>query len=167
MSTPPSAISWPATTDSVAALLRARTQDEAGTEGGVWTDETRPTLAEVEMILSMAQAIVLGQTGSLDALACETADEVRSQGATLVSLMAAMLVELSYFPEQVQTNRSAYQQYADLFDTLMPQLVQSVEECLGGGVEPGGGTDGGGTVPKPSFAFPKDVGGMVGWQTRW
>jgi hypothetical protein len=167
MSTTPPSITWPATADNVAALLRARTQDEAGTEGGAWSDETRPTLAEVELILSMAESIVLGQTGTLDALACETADEVRSQAGTLVSLMAAMLIELSYFPEQVQTNRSAYEQYATLFDTLMPQLVQAVEECAGGSVEPGGGTDGGGTVPNPSFAFPQDVGGMVGWQTRW
>jgi hypothetical protein len=166
MSTTPPSITWPATTDNVAALLRARTQDDTDVEGGVWSDTTRPTLAEAELILSMAQAIVLGQTGSLEALACETADDVKSQAATLVALMAAMLIELSYFPEQVQTSRSAYEQYANLFDTLMPQLVQSVEECLTGGVEPGGGADSS-TVPPPAFAFPADAGGMVGWQTRW
>lgn len=161
-------VTWPATPDDVAALLRARTQDDTDVEVGAWTATTRPTLTEVERILSMAQAMVLGQTGTLDNLVCDTAADVQTQAAGVTALLAAMLVELSYFPEQVQSSRSAYEQYRELWDIMMPALVSSVAECAAGGVEPTPEEDGGGVaVPAPSWAFPVDVGGMVGWQTKW
>jgi hypothetical protein len=167
--TPALEITWPATPDDIAALLRARTQDGSDVEVGAWTADTRPTYMEVERILSMTQSMVLGQTGSLDNLMCDTADDVRAQAATAVALLGAMFVELSYFPEQVASNRSAYEQYAALWQTFMPQLVASVAECAAGVVEPdpGVGQDGAVSVPAASWAFPLDAGGMVGWQTKW
>jgi hypothetical protein len=167
-------VTWPATPDDVAALLRARTQDNTDVEVGSWTADTRPTLDEVNRLIEMAQSIILGQTGPLtpEVLICDTADDVMTQAATCVALLAAMLVELSYFPEQVQSTRSAYEQYKELFwgpdgkSGLIGALVSAVSECASGGVEPDPGTDGA-AVPKPSWAFPVDAGGMVGWQTRW
>lgn len=168
MSTPPTTtVTWPATPDDVATLLRARTQDSTDVEVGVWSTTTRPALDEVERILSMSETMVLGQTGDITALTCATADSVRGQAATMVALMSAMLVELSYFPEQVASNRSAYEQYAAMWQNFMPALVQAVAECVGGGVEAGGGTAEGTTVPAASWAFPVDTGGMVGWGTKW
>lgn len=177
MSSPPTPlVTWPATPDDVAALLRSRTQDSTDEELGAWTDDTRPTLGEVERLLAMAQSIIMGQTGPLtpEVLVCSTADDIMTQAATTVALLAAMLVELSYFPEQVQSTRSAYEQYKDLFwgpdgkSGLIGNLVSAVTECIGGGVEPdpGGGEVGAGSLT-PKFAFPVDRGGMVGWQTRW
>lgn len=166
MSVPPVTplVTWPATPDDVAALLRARTQDNTDVEVGQWTTGTRPTLVEVERILAMAQANVLGKTGSLDELVCATADDILTQAAFLVALLAAMLVELSYFPEQVNSDRSAYTHYKDLWDTAVVDLVEAVAECAAGGVEPSPESGG---VAGPSWAFPVDCGGMVGWQTRW
>jgi hypothetical protein len=163
-----SLVVWPATPDDVAALLRARTQDNTDEELGEWTDNTRPTLSEVERLLAMAQSAITGRTGPLtpEVLVCSTADDIMTQAATTVALLAAMLVELSYFPEQVQSSRSAYEQYRDLVwgpdgkSGLVGDLVESVHECAAGDVEPGSGLS-------PSYAFPVDRGGMVGWQTRW
>lgn len=167
-------VSWPATPNDVAALLRARTQDNTDEEQGEWTEDTRPTLAEVERLLAMAQSIVMGQTGPLtpEILICVSADEIMIQAATTVALLAAMLVELSYFPEQVQSSRSAYEQYRDLFwgpdgkSGLIGDLVSAVHECAFGEVSPDPGGEGV-VVPPASWAFPRDAGGMVGWQTRW
>lgn len=178
MSTPPTAlVVWPATPEDVAALLRARTQDTSDEELGKWTEDTRPTLAEVERLLAMAQSIVLGQTGPLtpEVLICQEADDIMVQAATVVALLAAMLVELSYFPEQVQSTRSAYEQYRELFwgpdgkSGLIGALVSAVSECAMGGVTPEPPSESGGAdrPPPPSWAFPRDAGGMVGWQTRW
>ena len=174
MSTTP-LVTWPATPDDVAALLRSRTQDNTDEELGIWTADTRPTLAEVERLLAMAQSIITGQTGPLtpEVLICSTADDILTQAATTVALLAAMLVELSYFPEQVQSTRSAYEQYRELFwgadgkSGLIGSLVAAVSECAGGGVEPDAGEQAAGGVQSPSYAFPVDRGGMVGWQTRW
>lgn len=168
MTQPAVTITWPATPEDVAAILRARTQDDSGTEVGIWTADTRPTYMDVERVLSMSQSVILGQTGPLDALVCESAGDVRAQAATLTTLLSAMFIELSYFPEQVNSTRSAYEQYRELWDVLLPALVSSVAECAAGAVEPDPGAgDGAASVPTASWAFPVDTGGMVGWQTRW
>jgi hypothetical protein len=165
-------VTWPATPGDVATLLRARTQDDTDKELGEWTDNTRPTLAEVERLLAMAQSIIIGQTGPLtpEVLVCSTSDDIMTQAATTVALLAAMLVELSYFPEQVQSSRSAYEQYRELFwgpdgkSGLVGDLVEAVHECvMSGGVEP----DSDESSAPASWAFPVDRGGMVGWQTKW
>jgi hypothetical protein len=97
------------------------------------------------------------------------ADQVRDQARYWMSLLAAMLVELSYFPEQVRSDRSAFQYYKDLWDDDVAGfkgLIDAVAECRGGEVEPDGTGDG--AIPQdPSWSFPIDVGGMVGWQTKW
>jgi hypothetical protein len=169
----PSLVSWPATPDDVAALLRARTQDSSDEELDTWTDDTRPTLSEVERLLFMAQSIVLGSTGPLNSevLTCSTADDIMTQAATTVALLAAMLVELSYFPEQVQSSRSAYEQYRDLFwgpdgkSGMVGDLVEAVRECIEGGVTPD--PAGGEGSTRAAWGFPVDRGGLVGWHTRW
>jgi len=40
---------------------------------------------------------------------------------------AAMWVELSYFPEQVRSDRSVYQELAEQFQRGMPALINCVE----------------------------------------
>jgi hypothetical protein len=44
----------------------------------------------------------------------------------------------------------------------MKALLDAVQECRGGELEP----DGMGPN-SASWAFPVDLGGMVGWQTMW
>lgn len=150
--------------DDVGALLRARTQDSNDDEIGTFTDTTRPTGSEVERIIAQAHNVVVNSTGNLDDLSCSGADSIREGAKYLTSLLAACLIELSYFPEQVRSDRSPFQQYYDIFTgevAGMPALVEAAKECSQGEVEP---TDG------PNWAswwFPRDAGGLVGWQTKW
>jgi hypothetical protein len=116
------------------------------------------------LLIAQAANVVYSSTGQLDTMICESADMVRGSANYLIGLLAACLVELSYFPEQVRSERSAFQQYYDIFTgelTGMPMLMDSVKECRGGEVEPDGGPG------NPSWAFPQDCGGLVGWQTMW
>lgn len=131
MTTPePEPVPWPLpeTTD-VAALLRARTKDNDGHELGVWTDATRPTDAEVEELIAMAYGDVSTQTGAyLD-------DRLAVEAQAMVALRAAMFVELSYFPEQVRSDRSAYPEYERMYAAGMLALGEAIA-----GNQPGGGT---------------------------
>lgn len=152
------------TVDDVGALLRARTQDSHDDEIGTFNTETRPTGAEVDRIIAQAHNVILNSTGNLDELSCSGAESIREGAKYLTSLLAACLIELSYFPEQVKSDRSPFQQYYDIFTgeiAGMPALVEAASECRGGEVE---ATDG------PNWAswwFPVDAGGLVGWQTKW
>lgn len=170
-----STANWPAFPDDyptvadVGAILRARTQDSHDDELGTFNDDTRPTEAEVEKLIQQAGLPVYTATGRLDELTCSMKDQVQSSAKYWVSLLAAMLVELSYFPEQVRSDRSAYIFYREMWDdetTGFSTLIDAVKECKSGELEPD--TPGDGDTPAdPSWAFPEDVGGMVGWQTRF
>jgi hypothetical protein len=78
-------------------------------------------------------------------------------------MLAVMLVELSYFPEQVKADRSAYEDYRDLWNELMGALIDAAAECRGGEVIP----DDNKFNPGPVWSFPIDAGGLVGWDTQW
>jgi hypothetical protein len=148
---------WTPTPDEVARLLRARTKDANGAELGEWTDETRPTLDEVEGIIEQAIEIVAATTGRLLAEPC-------ASGAHQVAgLLAAMLVELSYFPEQVRNDRSAYAEYKRLYDDGIAKVVECVE--AGGGAASGG--EGFGyhnlpVIPETTFAVYGGSGSIYG-----
>lgn len=157
---------YPPTVDDVGALLRARTQDSHDDELGTFTDDTRPTAEEVQIIIAQATSIVLGRTGKMDSppMTCDTAPDLRTNAQTAITMLAVMLVELSYFPEQVRSDRSAFEDYRSLWNDTMTALIDAAAECRGGEVIP---DDGGSYNPGPSWAFPVDGGGMVGWETRW
>lgn len=121
---------FPTATD-VAALLRARTKDLTGQEIGTFDTNTRPTGDEVDVLIQLAYAEVTNQSGVRLAAPC-------AGGATaLITIRAAMWVELSYFPEQVRSDRSVYQELADQYTAGLPRLIA----CAEGNV-PGAGGDG-------------------------
>jgi len=126
---------WQPTVSDVAALLRARTK-QIGTaqELGTFTAETRPTGQQVQTLIRKATgdlAMVIGD---------EVPGVIMREANETAALKAAMMVELSYFPEQVATNRSPYAQYKELYDDAVgsPQspgkLVIAVQEAVDGTV---------------------------------
>lgn len=116
-------LTYPTAAD-VAALLRARTKDLTGNELGVFTPDTRPTNTEVEHLITLAYAEVTGMSGVYLAERCA------DLASTLIVIRAAMWVELSYFPEQVRSDRSVYRELAEQFSLGLPNLSACVEGNL-------------------------------------
>lgn len=105
---------------SVGALLHARTKDTNGNELGTFTSETRPTNTQVAQIIGTAvHNVGTALKGTIPA-------EWLPEAAEIAALKAAMLVELSFFPEQIRTGRSPYTEYKDLYD----QKIQLIQEAL-------------------------------------
>jgi hypothetical protein len=103
----PEPLPWLATPEDVAALLRARTKDETGRELGSWSDATRPTYDEVAQLIELARMQATDADGPAQT-ACGPLCR------TVIALHAACLVELSYFPEQVRSDRSPYSELRDM-----------------------------------------------------
>lgn len=123
------------TVEEVALLIRARTKDSNGHEVGTFDDDTRPTGDEVELQIDAAFSLVCTRLPALHTLDTSLLPAVVS----LVAYRAALRIEKSYFPEQVRTDRSAYDQlYAEYTDDLAA-LVDTIAE--GGGAEITGGRD--------------------------
>jgi hypothetical protein len=117
------------TPDDVATILRARTKDLTGNELGHFTADTRPTDTEVSAIIDLAYAEVTGRCGLYIGSACAAGAK------SLVVIRAAAWVELSYFPEQVRSDRSVYAELVAQFDPG----VTAVMECVAGNVPDSGG----------------------------
>lgn len=144
------------TNAQVAALMRTRTKTRLTGEQGEFTADTRPTDDQVEEIIGAALQEVSTFIGD------DIPEEVWTRAATLTSYKAAMLIELSYFPEQVKTDRSPYDAYERMYNKLLDATTEAVETAAGG-EEPGASGTGGAA----QGSFPEDEGGLVGWGSRW
>jgi hypothetical protein len=100
---------WVPSLPQVGGLLRARTKDDAGNELGTFTSATRPTAAEANELVQQAADTFLLRAGD------DIPQQLWEESRRVVALRAAMLIELSYFPEQVTTGRSPYASYENLW----------------------------------------------------
>lgn len=146
MSSPPTpvdplTIAWRPTVDDVAALIRARTKDASGNELGTFTDKTRPTDAEVNQLITNGCAKVASVVG------WDLPADAEHEATHLAAIWTACEVELSYWPEQVRTDRSPYAQLLASFEYDMVPFAQYVA-----GLAPAGSLGlTGGTFYTPSY----------------
>lgn len=111
---------WTPVVADVAALLIARTKPtDAQTPAGTFNTNTRPTAAQVEELIDKAVAEVESRTGTVP-----TAYE--PQAINTAAIYAAMLVELSYFPEQIESDQSPYDRLKELFDAALAGLLTAI-----------------------------------------
>jgi hypothetical protein len=143
----PLEITWRPSLEELVALLRTRTKNNFGVELGAFTTATRPTDEQAEAMIDYATPHVASRVGSVTDL-CQ--DSLTSRARDMAALYAAMLIELSYFPEQVRNNQSPYQEYKKLFDEGMESLTDEVARECGEG-EGVGDTDTGGGAPSFNF----------------
>lgn len=108
----------------VGALLRARTVDDNGNELGTFTSATRPTNTEVLSLIDDAVRDVRRHVGP--ALDTTEDDNLLASAKKLAAIRAAMLVELSYFPEQVADDQSPYGRYKEMWDEGIASLAASL-----------------------------------------
>lgn len=101
----------------VAALIRTRTKPRDGQEYlGTFNENTTPTADQVESLISQAVGAVDGTVGPVS-------DALEARAGNVAAIYAAMLVELSYFPEQIDTDRSPYEKLKELYDQALSGLL--------------------------------------------
>ena len=123
MSTPtPAAVVRP-TVQEVANLIRARTKDSNGLEVGTFDGDTRPTADQVEQLIDASLALVGMQLPSAVSIPVDFGPSV----ALVVALDVACRIEKSYWPEQVQTERSPYALLKVEYDEALGALRDALE----------------------------------------
>jgi hypothetical protein len=159
VSEPNAVVEWKPSVDQVAAILRARTQDDQMQEVGTFTDATRPTDVQVQELIESASAAFAAEAG---AAPCTDALALASAGH--IALTAALLVELSYFPEQVASSRSPFDQLKELWDAQHEGIVAAVSfSCGAGGSTPDTGGEGG-PIAMPRWSY--DEPWKLDWENR-
>jgi hypothetical protein len=120
---------WLPSPQQVADLLRARTKDDQSQEIGTWTANTRPTEYEVEGLIQTAAGDLLA---AVDLLFPDY-DDPDGAANSLCTYRAAMLVELSYWPEQVAAQQSAYAEYRRAWEDGVKALGKKLAGPPAGG----------------------------------
>lgn len=142
---------------SVASLLRARTKVKGGKELGTFTTVTRPTSGEVNDLIDEASDEVLGKVQPPTA-----GSAYERRVAAAIRLYTAILIEGSYFPEEVKSGKSVAQTYQQLYASRIKSLIAEGET----GRPQGEG--GSGDAPGDAYwSFPDNGGGVIGWNTRF
>lgn len=145
---------------AVAAFIRARTKTQGGAEAGTFNpaaswengsgEGTRPTAEGVATEIDNA----LGRISNI--IGQDVPEAHRDAARRLAALRAAMLVELTYWPEQVNTGRSTYPQLKELFDEEWEDLLTS----MGIATDEGGGAVTAGAGMPSYGGFPETAIGM-------
>lgn len=143
------------TVAEVAAFIRARTKTRGGAEAGTFNPssqsgtatETRPTAEGVQALIDNFDASfwpIWGDVPDAPPTISDDVDFYRNAITQIAALGVALEVELTYFPEQVATGRSPYQQLLDLFNTRKNDLMSVLGlDDDGDGVPDAGGGAGG------------------------
>lgn len=118
----------------VAAYVRARTKDTSGGEAGTFTFATSPTDTEVRDIIRVAAGKVASRFGTTVAASLALA------AREVVALRAAMLVELTFFGDQIQAGRSPYTELKELYEQAYTDLLEARKD-LGADALAGTGDD--------------------------
>lgn len=116
--------------DEVGILIRARTYDVNGNELGTFSQDTTPTDIQVARLIDVAASDVAIEVGTSFH---DNADQ-EFAARRAVALRAAMLVELSYFQEQVNSDQSAYPQLAEMYADVIAKLSARIDDNLAAGV---------------------------------
>lgn len=144
------------TIDDVAVLLSRRWR-QVGT--GDYLDgptaDTVPTAEQVTRILGMQTSLVLAETGDLtdDTLLCPAPgpDRVRDAAAAVIAARTALIVELSFWPEEIADNRDTAAEWRAIIDGDQAAVVSAARECAAGAVLPGDAGEGAAVAPVYSF----------------
>lgn len=138
----------------VGKILYTRTVDDTGAYLGTFTSKTRPTLEVASETIIQAGQDVDKMIGD------DIPPSMWDDAKRVVALRAAMLIELTFFPEQIASARSPYDRIKELFDEQIKALsvvieAQEVAEGLKDSVSGAG---------MPSFTFPTGPGiGTARW----
>lgn len=121
---------WIPSVDDVGAVIRSRTKS-AGIELGTFTDDTRPTRVEVQPLIDTVTSRISAKCGKIP-------DDIQAFARRVAAIGVAADVELSYWPEQVSSGNSPYEQLKALFDEGFAELFTASQnddgdEDTGGG----------------------------------
>lgn len=118
--------SWAPSVDDIAGHLLARTRGDNGVLIGTFNSSTTPTDVQVQTLIGKAVRLLAPRLGDVP-------DRLADNAQIIAELRTAMMVERSYFIEQVDTPMSP-------FKDLQYEYVQAMKDwdCAASGDTPSG-----------------------------
>jgi len=119
-------IEWTPTLQDVGHVVLSRTRDSNGNILGTFTDDTQPTDEECRVLIEKAIDDVLPLIGS------DIPEELIGEAQNIASIRTAMYIELTFYANEVATNRSVYPELKALFDEKVATLAKAIQAIESG-----------------------------------
>lgn len=145
---------WQPSIRQVATHILSRTVNQYGARQGTFTTETTPTAAEAEQIIMLAMPEVA------DIIGDEIPEYLWDDAQAVASILAAMQIEIAFFPEQINSERSPYQLLKVKYESAIANLTKQVASSVDGST--GATVSGVSTAASWGFPAPSNWGGK-----RW
>jgi len=142
-------IEWTPTLQDVGHVVLSRTRDDNGNVLGTFTDVTQPTDEECRVLIQKAIDDVMPLIGT------DIPEELISEAQNIASIRTAMYIELTFYANEVATNRSVYPELKALFDEKVATLAKAVVAIESGESMTDALAGAGGS---PKYAYPPDDG---------
>jgi hypothetical protein len=141
------AIEYTPTLSDVGHVVLSRTRDSNGNVLGTFTNDTQPTGDETRVLIEKALADVTPLIGT------DIPEGLIPEAQHIASIRTAMYIELTFYANEVATNRSVYPELKALFDEKIKSLASAIiaEES---GQSPTDALAGAGG--SPAYGFPPD-----------
>ena len=140
-------IEWTPSLQDVGHVVLSRTRDSNGNVLGTFTDATQPTDDEVRILIDKAMADMIPLIGT------DIPDELIPEAQHIASIRTAMYIEITFYANEVATNRSVYPELKVLYDEKIASLSKAVIAVESGQslVDATAGAGG-----SPYYAYPPD-----------
>jgi len=142
-------IEWTPTLQDVGHVVLSRTRDDAGNILGTFTDKTQPTDDQCRVLIEKAIDDIIPLIGT------DIPEELIGEAQNIASIRTAMYIELTYYANEVATNRSVYPELKALFDEKVAALAKAITAVEAGGDITDATAGAGG---EPAYAYPPDDG---------
>jgi hypothetical protein len=119
-------LAYEPTVDQVARKILSRTRDKYGNVIGSFTPDTLPTDSQAQAITSDVITEVADVVGDV------VPDFLINDASNVVAIRAAMQIELDFFPDQVNTSRSIYDQLKAEYESALAALQSAVSSAEAG-----------------------------------
>jgi hypothetical protein len=137
---------WAPTVAEVTQLVPSRAKGQYG-RVPAFTDDTQPTGDQVQTVIDGVVAKLLGKFGT------EVVDALAGSAREVAALRAALLVELTYFGDQIRPDRSAYTELKALYEETLADFLTD-RANLGADEEAGTADDTAAGGGMPWYSFP-------------
>jgi hypothetical protein len=117
------------TVQQVADVLQVRTRNKFGVMLKNFTAETTPTDLDVDRMINDSVTFVA------DVIGDTVPDRMIDDAQHLVAIRTAMMIEVSYFAEQIASSRSPYPYLKELYDEELARLQQAASDETGTGAD--------------------------------
>ncbi len=118
----------PSLTD-VAALIHARTKDSFDNWKGTFTEDTQPTAVQAQALIDRSAKVVSLELG----VPHSKMGSLLEQAKSVVAIRAAWQIEVSFFPNQVDSGDSAADHLRQMYEADVASLAAAARDNQAGG----------------------------------